>query len=150
MATVSMRPAERTAIIHMPEEMFGRVLFGLPFLGFGINHLIAVDAMAGAVPPWVPGAGQFWVAFTGVCMILAGISILVDRGVRVAGPLLALLLAVYTFALHVPGLLGGDRMEVSSILKNVALIGGALLVAARTAERDRRARRDTEAVFSLP
>jgi putative oxidoreductase len=139
--TLAMRPAERTTIVHMPQEIVGRILFGAPYAMFGINHFMALDAMAGAVPTWVPGGGQFWVAFTGLCMIAASISIVIDRGVRVAGPLLALLMIVFAMTLHLPAFLAGDQMEMSSILKNVALAGGALLVTARTADRERRAAR---------
>ena len=108
-----------------PAAIVGRILFALPFLAFGLMHLANVQQMAGMVP--LP-AGAFWVVFTGICMLAAAVSLLLDRVVWLLMPALALLLTIFTVALHVPEALNPETAQLGmvAILKNIGLIGGAL------------------------
>lgn len=110
---------------YNPLAFVARVIFALPFLAFGMMHLLSTEAMAGAVP--LP-AGAFWVGLTGLCMIAAAISLLLDRVVWLSMPALALMLAIFTLALHVPEALAPETAQsgLIAILKNIGLIGGAL------------------------
>lgn len=103
-----------------------RVLFVTPFVAFGFGHLTSADAMAGMVP--VPG-GVFWVYFTGVAMLAASVSIVWGRLATIAAPLLALLLLVFAFTLHLPNLSNPEsgQMSFMSLMKDLGLAGGALL-----------------------
>lgn len=105
-----------------------RAIFALPFVVFGIVHLVSVQQMAPMVP--MPN-GAFWVGFTGVCMIAAGVSLIIDRAVWLSMPLLALLLCVYIVFLHIPELFEPQTqaMGMAAILKNLGLAGGALAFA---------------------
>lgn len=131
MAVAASRHADRVEIVDRALEVGGRVLYGAPFAVFGATHLAKGAAMAGGVPSFVPGGGTFWVYVTGVAMLAASVSIVTNVMTRLSGVLLAALLAVYVFALHLPPFLAGDEMQLQAILKNTALAGGALLVAAR-------------------
>lgn len=113
-----------------PLDVIGRILFVLPFVVNGVFHVANPGRMAAAVPAWVPGAGEFWVVFSGVAMLMAGAALLYDKLVEWAGPLLAVLLLVYVAVLHLPGFLAGDAAELQGILKNVGLAGGALFLTA--------------------
>jgi len=106
-----------------------RIVFALPFLMFGIVHLAQASQMAPMVP--LP-AGTLWVVVTGLCMILAAISLAADRMVWLSMPLLAALLVVYIVVLHVPQAMDPEtQMQgMQAILKNVGLIGGALAFSA--------------------
>jgi putative oxidoreductase len=109
----------------------GRILFSVPFLVFGIFHLRGADQMAGMVP--LPG-GVFWVYLTGVAQIAAAVSFLSGKQMRLAALLTALLMIIYALSLHLPGVLaaadpGAFMMSMSSLLKDVGLAGGALLLA---------------------
>jgi putative oxidoreductase len=121
----------RVVLVNQPLEVAGRILYGAPFAVFGAMHLAMGSAMAGAVPAFAPGGGLLWVYVTGIAMIAAAVSIVTNLLTRLSGILLAILLGAYVFALHLPPFLAGESMELQSILKNTALAGGALLVAAR-------------------
>jgi len=106
----------------------GRILFALPFLIFGLFHFMSAEQMAGMVP--VPG-GVFWVYFTGVALIAAAVSMLINKYAKLASLLLAALLLVFVLAIHLPAVLGGDQMAMISLLKDISMAGGALLMADR-------------------
>ena len=108
-----------------------RVMYGVPMIVFGLNHLTKAGMMAGVVPGWVPG-GVFWVYFTGVALAAAGLSIVAGRMTWLSGPLLAMLLMVFVLTIHLPAVLaGGDgaMMATIGLFKDLALAGGALMAA---------------------
>ncbi len=102
-----------------------RILFAVPFVIFGLFHFMNGAAMAGMVP--VPG-GVFWVYFTGAAMVAAGVAILAGQYARLACLLLALLLLIYVVTVHLPGAIEGNQQAITSLLKDLALAGGALAV----------------------
>ncbi len=112
--------------------LVGRILFSIPFLMFGINHFRYADAMAGMVP--IPG-GALWVYVTGLAQVLAAIAFLSGKQMRLAALLTAVLMLIYALSIHLPGFLGaGDDMAagmnaMSSMLKDLGLAGGALILA---------------------
>jgi len=107
----------------------GRIVFAVPFIVFGILHFMNAGAMTGMVPSYIPG-GVFWVYLTGLALILAGVSIIIQKYTYLASLLLAALLLIFVLTIHLPAVIGGDRMAISGLLKDTALIGGALLIAA--------------------
>ena len=106
----------------------GRIVFAIPFAVFGMMHLMMANDMAGMVPGWVPG-GVFWVYLTGLALIAATVSLITKKHIYLASKLLAILLFVFVMTIHLPALLGGDQMAMSSMLKDMSLAGGALLIA---------------------
>ncbi len=104
----------------------GKWLFIVPFVGFGIMHLMAGDKMGGMVP--IPG-GSIWVYITGLAMIAFGISVILGKMDKLAALLLALLLILFVVLLHLPGAMKGDQMATGSLLKDIGLAGGALMYA---------------------
>jgi len=113
---------------HFP--MIGKVLFALPFMVFGVMHLIYGDAMQGIVPAFIPG-GVWWVYLTGVVMILSSLAILANMHAKKAALALAVLIATFILTIHIPGIMNPAtmRMEIPNLLKDVSLLGGALLLA---------------------
>ena len=107
----------------------GRWLFGLPLVVFGLFHFMNAGQMSGMVPGFIPG-GAFWVYLTGLALILAAISIFMGKMTKLAGQLLALMLLIFVLTIHLPGALEGSQSSVSSMLKDLAMAGGALLAAA--------------------
>lgn len=106
----------------------GRIMFAVPFVIFGMMHFMAAGDMVGMVPAWVPG-GVFWVYVTGMALLAAAISIISKKQIYLASVLLAVLLGVFVMTIHLPAVLGGDQMAMSSIMKDMSLAGGALLIA---------------------
>lgn len=107
----------------------GRIIFAIPMGIFGINHFFNASQMAGMVPGFIPG-GVFWVYFTGLALLAASISLIIGKKAQLASILLGALLAIFVLTMHLPGVLGdGGHMTIINLLKDIGLIGGALLVA---------------------
>ena len=105
----------------------GKYLFAIPMIIFGTFHFLNADAMAGMVP--IPG-GVFWIYLTGLALVLAGISILIEKLDEWASFFLAVLLLTFVLTIHLPGVLGGgdmSQMFMTNLLKDLALAGGALM-----------------------
>ena len=109
-----------------------RIIYGIPFVVFGLMHFMKSGMMKGFVPGWVPG-GVFWVYLIGLALIAAGVAIIIGKMVRLASLLLALLLLIFILTIHIPGSMDPDAMKsataMTMLLKDMALMGGALLLA---------------------
>ncbi len=107
-----------------------RILFTMPFLGFGVRHLLHANQLAVLVP--IPG-GVFWVYLTGIAMILASVAAITKIQGKLAMLLLALMLLIFVFAVQFPAMLSSDmamKMGATvSFYKDLGLMGGALLLA---------------------
>ncbi|MCB9734021.1 MAG: DoxX family protein [Deltaproteobacteria bacterium] len=114
-----------------------RVLFGLPFIAFGMSHFFMIESMSAVVPDWAPFSAGFWVVATGVVLLACGVGVVYGgRPARVAGPVLAGLLLTFVVTIHIPTLIaGGDgaNMATVNLMKDLALAGAALLVSFETA-----------------
>ena len=109
---------------------FGRILFGLPFGIIGLNHLLMKDVFLGMMSSFVPGGG-FTIMLTGVILILASISIIINKYVVITCYSLAALLLLFIITIHLPGLFTGNyEMALFGLLKDTSLMGGALMIAA--------------------
>lgn len=102
----------------------GKYLFVLPMAIFGLMHFLSADAMADMVPEWLPG-GSFWVYLTGLALIASAVAVILDRHAQLALQLLGLMLLLFVLMIHLPSYMGGDEMAMVSIMKDLALCGGA-------------------------
>ncbi|MDP8205087.1 MAG: hypothetical protein P9L92_00345 [Candidatus Electryonea clarkiae] len=107
-----------------------RIIYSVPLGIFGIMHFMAGHEMTGMVPAFMPGK-IFWVYLTGIALIAATISIITKKHIKLASLLLALMLMIFVLTMHVPGLMNPDMMQMAmvSLLKDISLIGGALIIA---------------------
>jgi putative oxidoreductase len=115
--------------IISPLTKLGRFLLAIPMAVFGILHFMAANNMAAMVP--IPG-GAIWVYITGAALIAAAVSIIIQKKSRLAATLLAIMLLIFVLSIHLPGVLaGGDggQMSMMSLLKDIAIAGGALVYA---------------------
>lgn len=108
----------------------GRILFALPFGVIGINHFIVSDFFNGMLTSFIPGGG-FMILFTGACLIAACISIILKKFIKLSCLLLALLLLIFILTIHIPQLFDPSKAQFAflELLKDTALMGGALLIA---------------------
>lgn len=106
----------------------GRIIFGIPFVLFGVGHLMNASAMGGYVP--IPG-GMIWIYVTGIAMILAGIAAITKIQGKLAMILLAILLFIYIATIHIPNLMKPETMQMGlmGLYKDMGLLGGALILA---------------------
>jgi putative oxidoreductase len=103
----------------------GRFIYAVPFIIFGLFHFMNAGTMAGYISKWPVAEGLVYIS--GLALILAGISIFLNIKARLASLLLALLLLIIIIGIHIPAIVGGtDKMAMSSLLKDTALLGAAL------------------------
>lgn len=85
------------------------------------------------VPSGLPG-GIIWVKVAGAAFILAAISFTFNKQVKLTAYLLALLLFIFVFAIHLPAYFSGGMEETRqnaliNMLKDTALAAFALHIA---------------------
>ena len=108
----------------------GTIIFALAVATFGVMHFMHASVMSGMVPSYFPG-GVIWVYLAGAGLVLAGISFLINKYVRIAGILLGLMLIVFILVIHLPHHLNGDSSALAMILKDAAMAGAAFVIAGR-------------------
>jgi uncharacterized membrane protein len=112
-------------------SLIGRILFALPFGIFGLNHFLMVDFFSGMLTSFIPGTG-FTVLLSGVFLILASISIIIKKYIKLSCYLLAAMLLIFILFIHIPGLFEegeSANMALMQLLKDTSLMGGTLLIA---------------------
>ncbi len=114
----------------------GRFLFAIPLLVFGVFHFLNGQSMVGMLAGW-PFA-LFLVYVSGAGLILGAIALMLNRFARLAAILLAVEIGLFVLTLHLPAMLAGGagaQMSMMSALKDLALVGGALALAASMTNR---------------
>ena len=106
-----------------------QVLFAIPFAVFGLFHFMNAGTMAGMLGGWP--AAEFLVYLSGAGLIAAAIAIIINKYARLACLLLAAELFIIVVATQIPMLANPEmaQMATMNILKDISLIGGALMVA---------------------
>ena len=110
----------------------GRVLFSSGFVAAGLQHLVATDAVVARLEAARLGhlaasvaSPRLLVVGAGLALLAAGSALLVGFRVRGAATVLAALLVPITITA-----LAGTPGEAGPLMKNVALFGGLLQLAA--------------------
>jgi putative oxidoreductase len=109
----------------------GRILFGLPFVIFGINHFLMTDYYLGMLTSFIP-LGAYTIILTGILMIAAGISIITKKFVTQSALALAVLLFLFIVTIHIPHLVKGTADKTTTLialLKDISLLGGSIMIA---------------------
>ncbi len=88
---------------------------------------LSADKMQGMVPSYVPG-GVIWVYIIGVLLILGAAGFIINKSVQLAGYLLGGLMLLFILTIHLPVVMGGDQNGMGSLLKDLALMAGALYI----------------------
>ncbi|NSL85428.1 DoxX family protein [Chitinophaga solisilvae] len=110
--------------------LLGRVLFSLIFVMSGVTHITGsgADYAASAGVP----AANILVPLAGLLSLLGGLSILLGFKARLGAWLLVIFLVPVTFYMHkfwgIPDKMTA-QMQMAMFMKNVALLGAALMVA---------------------
>ena len=108
----------------------GRILFALPFGILGLNHFFMYNYYLMIVNSFIPGGG-FTVIITGLALVAACVSIILNKFVRLSCILLAILLLIFIVSIHIPMLFdkANATMALIELFKDTSLMGGALLIA---------------------
>ena len=110
--------------------LLGRILFALIFLMSGLNHLMGAGADYAAAAG-VPMAG-FMVPFAGLIALVGALSILLGYKVKYGAWLIVIFIIPVSLALHNFWTVKDpmqQQMQMAMFMKNVSILGGALLLA---------------------
>lgn len=132
MATATAYPNQsltQASAITGPVVLLGRLFFAAIFLMAGPNHF-ASQTIAYAASQGVPLA-SIAVPVSGVLALLGGLSILLGFHARIGAWLIALFLIGVTPLMHNFWTVADPmmrQMQMIMFMKNVAMLGGALLI----------------------
>jgi len=112
--------------------LVGRVLFGGVLAFTGLNHFLQTDAMTGYAQHKGLPAPKLSVLASGTVLVLGGLAVVAGVLPVVGAVALAAFLVVSALTMHDFWAVPEDRQqdEMTNFLKNVALAGGALALAA--------------------
>ena len=100
------------------------IIFALAIAAFGILHFMSASEMKTMLPDYIPG-GVILIYFTGACLLAAAIAIIIDKYTRLACYLLAAMLLIFGFTLH---LRPSFTTTFTLFLKDAAMAMAAILV----------------------
>lgn len=116
--------------------LIGRILFGGVIAFTGVNHFLQTDQMTGYAEHKGLPAPKAGVLGSGAVLILGGLSIAAGIFPALGGLAVAVFLIIAALMFHDFWAVPEDQQqtEMTQFLKNVALAGGALIIAAVGAE----------------
>ena len=111
---------------------FGRILFCITILRFGIGHFLHTKHDAALIPGWIPWH-IFWTYFTGAALVGSAAAVIAKVKLRPIASLLATMLFLWVVMLHIPRAIAdpysGQGNEIESAAHALADSGTALLIA---------------------
>ncbi len=119
-----MDPVNSTVLDHYA-ALAGRILFSLIFVISGVDHFRHLDTMARIATDMGVPLARLAVAGSGGLFLAGGLLVLFGWQTRLGAAVLVLVLVPVTIVMHRPVT---DPRAVVHILKNLALIGGGLLL----------------------
>ncbi len=108
-------------------EMIYALIIGF----FGVMHFMNADKMSGMLPDYMPGDGKIWIYITGAGLIAAALAILINKFKTLACYLLAAMLLIFVFTLHLKPAMEGDAGQ---LMKDAALAMAAIIIGNRTSK----------------
>ncbi|MDH5474483.1 MAG: DoxX family protein [Cyclobacteriaceae bacterium] len=112
---------------NLPLGLIGRIMYALPLLGFAIGHFTNANQMAGMVPSFFPVPVVF-VYLTGMALLAAAISIIIQKKAKLATMLLGVMLLLFALLLHLPGVMGGNQISMPGFMKDLSMAGAAFFM----------------------
>jgi len=120
----------------MNEHTISRIaiyILSIVMIIFGITHFLQPKSLLNYVPSFLPG-GIIWVYLVGAAFILAALSFVLNKQVRLAGWLLAIMLFIFVLTVHLPNFMDAGEAEMKqqalvNMLKDSALAAFALHIA---------------------
>ncbi len=106
---------------------------------FAIQHFMYSAFVASLVPAWIP-FHLFWAYFTGLCLIAAGLSIIMNKMTRAACTLLGCMILFFIIFIHIPIILDSKEPagKITNCFKDIGLACGAFLIAGLSPGKENR------------
>lgn len=113
--------------------LIGRVMYGGFFLMMGLNHFMKMNDMVGYAASKGMKSAKSAIVLSGILLVFGGLGILLGAYIQYAVLALALFLIPVSFKMHdfwKQQDLNVKMVEMSQFMKNMALLGGALMLLA--------------------
>ena len=107
------------------------IIYALVMGIFGVLHFMNADTMSGMIPEFMPADGKIWIYITGAAFIAAALAIIINKFKTPACYLLALMLLVFVFTLHLQPAMDGNPGQ---LLKDTGLAMAAILIGNRASK----------------
>ena len=109
----------------------GRIIFAIAIAYMALGHFTATKDMEMMVPAFLSGIALPLTYFTGVCVLLAAVSFIINKWTRWSGLFMALFLLLTILLVHAPGFSDPAIMKVSmgNAARDAGLMGAALMIA---------------------
>jgi len=109
----------------------GAVFIAMPMAVFGTEHYLAPTEVGRAIPAWIP-AHTFWVYLVGTCLILGGLSIVLQKYAWLSAGLFGVMLLCFEALMHIPRVVAAphNRLTWAIAFRDLSFSCGALLFAA--------------------
>src|SRR6266849_836694 len=110
----------------------GPVFIGVPMALFGLDHYFFPVAIGQIIPAWIT-AHAFWVYFVGTCLLLGGLSIVLQTHAWLSAGLFGVMLLCFEALMNIPAVAAEphSRMIWSLCVREFSFSWGALSFAAR-------------------
>lgn len=106
----------------------GRWIFPISFALLGLIHFMNVETLTNSMPGYLP-APAFLVYLSGIGLVAAAVSMLLEKYDKLAATLLGIQLLLFVLLLHLPGAMSGKDGTMSLLFKDLALCGAAFIYA---------------------
>ena len=117
--------------------VLGRVFAASGLAAFGAEHMLNIKAFSPGVPGWIP-FHLFWVAFVGVALLAAALSLAWSRYTKLSSTLLAVMIFIFVLTIHIPRVAAShDRISWAVVLRDSAFASGFLAFAASHVPRSK-------------
>lgn len=108
------------------------IIFALIISFFGANQILNANKMVATAPKFLP-APKIFVYLSGIGLIIGAIAFIIDRFAKPAGYLIAFLLLLIVFTIHIPGIIDAPLLKVKMLfltnaLKDTAIAMGAIVI----------------------
>ncbi len=111
--------------------VIGRLLYAALFLGSAYGHLTKTKQMGGYAKSMGVPAAEFMTFFTGLMLLLGGLSVLFNFDILFGSLLLVLFLIPTAFMMHAFWKVtdaGMKQVQQVMFMKNISLAGAALMI----------------------
>ena len=106
-------------------------IFALIIAFFGANQILNADSLVANAPASVPRSlAKIWVYISGGLLILGAISFIIDRMAKPAGYIIAVVLLLIVFTVHLPNIINATVVPAKMLYLTNALKDSALAMAA--------------------
>lgn len=97
---------------------------------YGIQHFMYAAFVASMIPGWIP-FHLFWAYFTGIALIAAAVSMVINLKAKLACLLLGVMLWMFILIIHSPILIGSHFAagDITSACKDMGLASAAFMLA---------------------